>query len=317
MDIYAEKSQAGEFWLRDPLGNKNPANIVLEDVYAKYATPNQFLSAFYSPNDNKSWTFFTELTSNQVTRFDVFHDCLFIETPSGCIFEKITTEGDKIKPYTLSNFFTAKHSKIPGSLWIDTKVGYWYSEEYNKIYFCYIINIEENKNYPMQFSLVLVVNEFDCATSNIKTVLFDKVVFVHYGNTRNWDIFDILIETPVMSFNTSTRKYNVSFLLKNKNRQFGLVSINFINAGEYENGRFTITEVNGHLPFFDLTTEDCVTYPYNANAPQPFHIVTVGQSRPVNQPQDPAYNYRWIKLTLDQYGYPELATDYTNYLVTE
>jgi hypothetical protein len=139
MNNFTTNNTTGELWIRTPQGIKDTANNVLSAVYLKY---------------NSYTNFYSELTSNQITRFEIFYDNIFIETPSGCIFEKLLDQNGSFIPYNLSNLFTAKHTAAPGFVAFSTKVDYWFNESRKKIYFCNINVLESNKNFNSQFSMV-------------------------------------------------------------------------------------------------------------------------------------------------------------------
>jgi len=302
----------GELWLRDPKGNKASAATLLSNVYNKYQTLNPSITSNLNGsvylNDQQIYdTFYSELTSNQITRFDTFYDSLFIETKSGCIFEKIYVDKDVIKPFSVADNFTAKHNVNPGFLSYDSYVDYWFDESKNYVYFAYISNLNENKDFPLRFAFALIVNQFDCKTGLIRTIMLWKVI-LGFNSSINWDIFDYVLEAPKITFNSSTRTFNVSFLLKNIVRQFGLVSINFKQTDTVQQGTFEITEVNGHLPFFELDPTKCEAYPYDPRALSHYRVVTVASEK-----TDPAYNLKFI--TLVSYNPDEELV--ANYLVVE
>lgn len=285
---YQHNSVAGELWIRTPSGKKQRADNLLGEIYKKY----QGYSTFYS-----------ELTSNQVNRFDTFYDCIFVETKSGSFFEKITINKEKAEPYNAANLYTAKLDPPPGRLAYNTYIDYWFDEPNNKIVFANIIPLEENRNFRLQYSFAFMVNEYDCTRSRIQTILFEKVIFA-LKSTKNWDVYDYILESPKITFNPTTQTYNVSFLLKNQTRDFGIISLNF----NREKGYYTTSEVNGHLPFWELDVENCMVVPYIPGAAAPYRILTVGTFK-----TDPAYNLKFILVPVEDedYGFVE------KYLVIE
>jgi hypothetical protein len=149
----------------------------------------------------------------------------------------------------------------------------------------------------------------DCETGLIQTVLFWQVQ-IAYTNADNWNARDCTIEDPKITFNSSSQTFNVSFLLKNTVKQFGLVSINIKKSDLPTIGDYAITEVNAYLPYFTIDGANCEAYPYDPNAKKPYFVVSVA-----GDPQDVAYNRRFIILPSsgrDLYNNP---TD--NYLILE
>lgn len=311
---FQNHSIPGELWLRDIKGDKQTASSLLSSVYLKYYSLNPVLSnrnvfEVYNRTPNLYDSFYRDLTSNQITRFDVFYDSLFIETQSGCIFEKIYLDGDQIKPFTLADSLTIKHTAKPNFLAYDSGIDYWFNEVTNKVYYTYISNLDENKNFEDRFNFVILLNEFDCETGLIQTVLFWKVQ-IAYTDSINWDARDCIIEDPKITFNSTSQTFNISFLLKNTIKQFGLISINVKKSDLPTLGDYAITEVNAYLPYFKTDAANCEAYPYDPNAKKPYYVVSVA-----GEPSDPAFNLRFLILTAssrDPYNNPV-----DNYLVLE
>jgi hypothetical protein len=247
------------------------------------------------------------------TEFDTFYDCIFVQTAAGSFFEKIVPEYNNFKPYNLVDLFTPKHFSAAEYASFDTYVDYWFDEKKQKIIYAQIVALEENRYFKEYFTFVILVNEFDCKTATRKTILFDKVILA-YRSASNWDIYNYVFETPKITHNPYTNKYNVSFLFKNATREFGLVSINFAPGASVESGGYVVTEINGHLPFFDLDLDKCIVIPYDPTLAPPYHIVTVSNRKflPDGVTPDPAYDpnpkrkehYQFIAVTTDVEGAP-------------
>jgi hypothetical protein len=136
MSIYYDKQVPGEIWLRDLGNNVTAGNKVLSSIFLKYKNINE--------------TFYSELTSNKINRFDVIFDTIFIETTSGFIFEKFYVDSGSIVPFNQINFFNFRKN---------TTVDYWYSENKNKIFFteiAYVLDLKQTTNgsiYKFYFSV--------------------------------------------------------------------------------------------------------------------------------------------------------------------
>jgi hypothetical protein len=72
MSIYYNKQVPGNLWLRDLNDNVSSGYNVLSSIYIKYQT--------ISPS------FFFDVYSNNINRFDVIYDTLFVETSCGYFF---------------------------------------------------------------------------------------------------------------------------------------------------------------------------------------------------------------------------------------
>ena len=64
------------------------------------------------------YLFYNQLINNEISRFDVFYDCIFIETTNGCFFEKIyIDETESLVPHTKNFFFNGRKT---------TKIDYFF-----------------------------------------------------------------------------------------------------------------------------------------------------------------------------------------------
>lgn len=215
-------------WMRDLKDNVTSASSVLSAVYTKYQNVNS--------------TFYSELTSNTILRFDLFYDTFFIETHLGYIFEKFYIEDDQVKPYNQLNLLNYKKT---------TSVDYWFDEKKNKVFYteiyCYDNIYEDplNENY---FNFVLILKSFDCNTGLSKLILLD-LIKIAYTDQIDWQNDHFYVENPKLTYNSDTKTFNVSFIIRNSKFSFGLISINVLNAETPY-----VTEVNGFLPYMTIDT---------------------------------------------------------------
>lgn len=254
MNFYNQLNSKGQLWLRTPKGEKTSANIALSSIFLKY--------------ENIDSSFYFDLNNNNIERFDIIQDTLFIETSSGFIFEKFYVDDFLIKPYSNANQFQQ---------FLDTKIDYWYDETYNSIYYANILKTEQKLAFPLinsignqntllslintsstileslsatgtlqSFSFLLKLNKFNCDNNRTELKTTYKIqIGINYSNSE-WSKTQYTIETPKITFNSDTQIYNVSFILRNYNNKIGLISINF-----EEKEIFEITELNGFLPYFE------------------------------------------------------------------
>jgi hypothetical protein len=290
MNEYNNLLTPGELWIRTPDGEKRNATEALSSVFSKYSSLSTF-STLYSGISGERLSmaaFYSELTSNYVQRMDTFYDCIFLETPSGCVFEKLVPSENGYEPYNLSNLFTTKLNRYGDSLNFNTNIDYWFNENEKAVYYGYVVSLIENKNFNTQFAVAIIINKYDCSNNSIRTLLFEKLVLT-YTSSQNWSTTNYSLETPKITFNPTTQTYNFSFLLKNAIKQPGLISINF-KRGESTNwDDYIVTEVNGHLPFFNLLIDNCYIEPYEPTRPASYRILTVASN-----PFDPAFNLKFI-----------------------
>lgn len=283
MNTYNQNITPGELWLRTLEGNKIPASTALSSVYVKYATAYP--------------TFYNELTSNQIRRFDTFEDCFFIETESGYIFEKVYFENNQYKPFNTTNLYTPIYYKQTGSLQYGTSTDYWYDENSSKVYYAYILTLDENKNFTDRFSFVLIVNLFDCQTGSLQTILFHRLSLA-FSSARNWSSFTAYIESPKITHNADTGRYNISFLLKNETKEFGIISINLSESHSVIYDKYKVEEINSYIPYLIIDEDRLEAGAYDPNIVQPYRVLTVSS---VLDKRDPAYRLKFIRV------FPEIS----------
>lgn len=228
MSLYNESETFGELWLRNPNGFIQSANKTLSSIYLKYSE----IPKLYD-----------DLIKNEITRFDVFYDCIFIETLNGCFFEKIVVgEDDSFQSFTRNYFFNEKKT---------TQIDYWFSEKDQKVFFTDIefLSIENN-------SLKFIVNlkEFDC-NSGITEQRLKEVIELFFINPSSWFNFIPTIETPKICYNPTTYNYNISFIFRSKLKQFALISLMISKKRNYE-----ISKIDGIVPFLTLDIQNSRHY---------------------------------------------------------
>jgi hypothetical protein len=229
MSIYYNKQIPGELWLRDLDNNVTAGNKVLSSIFLKYKNINE--------------TFYSELTSNKINKFDVIFDTIFIETNSGFIFEKFYIDGGAIVPFNQINFFNFRKN---------TTVDYWYSETKNKVFYTEIAYVIDPNKQPIDqyISFTLVFNSFDC-TTGLSTPLLFKNIKIAYKSIENWDDNNFLLENPKITYNSDTKTFNISFILRNSINTFGLISINILDKDIPE-----MSKVTGFLPYLLLDVDN-------------------------------------------------------------
>lgn len=225
MSIYNNKFKNGQMWLRTLDGTIQQTYNILSSVFIKYQNLNQ--------------SFFNEISTNNILRFDVFYDNIFIETKSGYTFEKIffDQKTDSFIPFQYNSNFNL-NTYIP--------IDYWFDETNLKIYIAQIAATAQTYN---AFNFYVIINEYDCVMGEI-TELFKSNFNISlngangWGTTLNNDIFFANINTPKICYNTDTNRFNISFDFKNFDGEFALVSMDFSN-----NEQFTLESLNALMPF--------------------------------------------------------------------
>jgi len=227
MSIYYDRQIPGELWLRDLKNNVDSASNILSAIYLKYKNINE--------------NFYFYLNTNQITRFDLFYDTIFVETPIGYIFEKFYIQDEAILPFNQINLFNSKKT---------TNVDYWFNESKNRVIQAEIYCYNDPLRNPDEkyFDFILILKSFDCITGLNQTIAIE-LIRLAYSSSINWSNSSFLLETPKITYNKDTKNYNVSFILRNSVKTLGLVSLNILQS-DYP----TITEVNGFLPYFTQDT---------------------------------------------------------------
>jgi hypothetical protein len=246
MNFYNDTNFTGELWLRDVNNNVQEAGTVLSAVFLKYKD--------LYPD------FYYDLNFNIITKFDVFYDSFYIQTPNGYIFEKVSFQNYKMLPYSLFD-----HRSPLGSNNID----YWFDEINKKVYFCGFSEVEPVTGKSINFSLFF--KEFDINANKIKE-FYTKSIHLSLDNTSNLLSSYGIKDDPKLTYNADTNIFNVSFLVKNDIRQNALISINL--------NQNNILEVNSFIPFGELNTvKSYVTEYIPTPTPTPTPTVTKTPTR--------------------------------------
>lgn len=243
MSLYNQELTTGKLWLRNVIGNIDSASNVLSAIYEKY----QEVTHFYN-----------ELINNEILKFDVFYDCVFIETQSGCFFEKINVdENFSLLPYTKFFFYNERKT---------TSVDYWFDETQNKVFFT---EIQFESIINQTFKFILYFYEFDLITGFTKLVLKDRIN-LRFKDSPQWSNFTPEIETPKLAYNVDTKNYNVSFIFRGKDRQFALLSIMIKKDVD-----FKISKINGIVPFVNLDYQNSTYYSILESDPEQFTLFSL------------------------------------------
>lgn len=224
MSIFSSEYNNGELWLRTLEGKIEPSNKILSAVYIKYQDVNP--------------TFFGELNSNSIQKFDIFYDVIYVETETGYIIEKIKTNEDGIiVPFQNNNSFT-KTAQVP--------VDYWFDETKLKIYFVELRSgIQQIKTVDAEaaFDFYISITEYNCKDGNL-TLVYNSHITIPLIGAAYWGGDKANLEKPKICYNRDTKRYNVSFIFRNNAYALSLVSLNLTN-----NRGFELETLNALIPF--------------------------------------------------------------------
>jgi hypothetical protein len=224
MSIYSSEYNNGELWLRTLDGKIEASNKILSAVYAKY--------------ENVNPTFFSELNTNNIQKFDIFYDVIHVATETGFIFEKIKVNKDgNIVPFQNNSSFN-KIAQVP--------IDYWFDEINFKIYFVELRSgIQQIKTPDSEaaFDFYISMTEYDCKNGN-SSLLLKNHITIPLLSVRSWKADKANIEKPKICYNKDTKQFNVSFVFRNYDYKLALMSLNIINKGV-----FSIESINALIPF--------------------------------------------------------------------
>jgi hypothetical protein len=221
----------GELWLRNPSGKIIPSQDALSAIYLKY-------SILDSP-------IYFDLKYNAIKRFDFFYDVVFIETKNGFIFDKINFESNAIKPTDSDNRFISTNN-------CNKSPDYWFDEVNRKIYVTYN-SIVFNPIYRTAV-ITVVVYQFDIVKNIYSSKLSYDIILnfcnnYYYSEEMSSEMLCELLEPPKMSYNKDTRCFDISFILRGLNREFGL-----INTILKKSDTLNIDSINCLTPYSDLNS---------------------------------------------------------------
>lgn len=219
MSIYNNNNITGDFWVRDFNGNIYTAFQMLSNVISKYQI-------------SQSKNFYNEVKNNNVNKFDIFYDSIFLETPSGYVFEKTILENNQLYAYNQFDYFNQKYSTNPD---------YWFDENEKSVYICDFIDSVQNS--VSSINLNLIFNKFNI-NNGFTTNLLNVTATVILLSAQNIYYTHTLREDPKLTYNPDTNTFNVSFLLKNDIQQFGIISINIKKTNN-----FKIDHIDAYIPF--------------------------------------------------------------------
>lgn len=239
--FYEKNLQRGELWLKSPEGVVMSAAESLNDVFSKYTNSNQTDIGTVDQGGENATTFYTELTSGgEILRFDVLQDVLFVETKSGNLFDQIIYENGKIKPLTQdNNFFTSLSARRMGF------PDYWFDENNRKIYI--VTNKMLSHSADLSGCLIeYIVEQFDMNSSVLDVKLYFSLHY-NFGILGYYPNFPIM-EPPKLTYNKSTKMFNVSHILRGPRKHFGFVSINILKDQNLD-----VKEINAFFPYGKTT----------------------------------------------------------------
>jgi hypothetical protein len=198
MNKLIENQTSGEIWMRTPSGKILPSTDALSALNLKYSTIDS--------------NFHFELINNEIKRFDFFYDVIFIETASGYIFDKLSKSENILIPENNDNRLTTTEN---GNKFPD----YWLDEVNKKIY---VVDNEIKYWTSVSVKINVKIKQFDI-TKNLYSTKFSYDINLTYCNFSNLTKKPIL-EPCKISYNNDTRCFNVSFILRGNNDEFGLIS---------------------------------------------------------------------------------------------
>ena len=218
MNKLIENQTSGEIWMRTPSGKILPSTDALSALNLKYSTIN--------PN------FHFELINNEIKRFDFFYNVIFIETATGYIFDKLTKSENILIPENNDDRLTLKVK-------MESNPDYWLDEINKKIY---VVDNKLNSWNSSSANLNITIKQFDI-TKNLYSTKLSYNLNLEYSNITK----EPITEPCKISYNIDTKCFNVSFILRGNNDEFGLISTTL-----KKNQNLVIDSINCLLPYTTL-----------------------------------------------------------------
>lgn len=210
MSIFAKNSENGEIWLRKPDNTIFSANSALSAIYQKYESINS--------------NFFLNLSSNQIKKFDIIYDVIYLETAAGYSFDKFEIdEYENFAPINLNNNFQ--------SYTTNTSNDFWFDDQTNRIY-SFFGGLSGNTFHYR-------VDVYD----SIKNTYSKKLEFTFDVGDVNVDV----LEPMVVCYNDSTQTFNITSIFRYYNIETNIVSINIIKKKSLE-----VNAINIISPVFNI-----------------------------------------------------------------
>ena len=222
MNKKEENKISGQLWMRTSSGKLIPSKDALSAIYIKYSTINP--------------TFYNELINNQIKKFDCFYDVLYVQTNSGYLFDEFIYENNNINLINDDNRFTITNND-------KNYPDYWFDELNKKIY------VVTNKIVSWNAKNVVInieLQQFDITSNFFSSKLSYDLEITICSYSIQYNQIPIL-EDPKISYNKDTRCFNISFIMRGPNNEFGLIS-NILK----KNKNLEIETINCLLPYCQL-----------------------------------------------------------------
>lgn len=235
--FYEKNLQRGELWLKSPNGTVMTAADALSSVFLKYKDVEVYEDTSDEVLTTANQTFYRELVSGaDILRFDVMQDVLFVETKRGNFFDQIIQEDGIIKPINQdNNFLTSLKARRLGF------PDYWFDELNRKIYI--VTNKLVSHSPELNGCLVeYFVELFDLNSSILDTKL-NFTLHYDFGVYNFYPSFPIM-EPPKLTYNKSTKMFNISHILRGPRKHFGFVSINLLKDQNLD-----VKQINAFFPY--------------------------------------------------------------------
>jgi hypothetical protein len=221
VSVYNDQLNIGELWSRKNNGLVEKSILSLSSIYYKY--------------QSIDFLFYNDLITNNIKNFDIFYDVVFVETENGYIVEKFYVDNDyNLYPYNTNSFFTKKQNQ---------NTAYWFDENKLKIYFVDVYLDEQDINV-IEFELKF--KEFDCKTGFMYLKLHEKF-YLKFNYLLEWGDTIPQLEPPTISYNDFTKKFNTTFIIRNRELNMGLFSIMIEEKKEFE-----VVQLDFHIPLGDI-----------------------------------------------------------------
>ena len=187
--MFSSQDIEGQIFIRDSTGKVVESSVFLQNIKNKYFNED----------------FNLELISS-VLKFDCFLDCIFIETNNYFLIEKYFIDNSNYLPYP-SNLYYNLFSKN------NSIIDYWYEDKGDKVLIC---SIKKQTN-----NFLLVIYQYSLNTGQTIKLLEENLSLSNFPDDWDWNLINI--KSAKITYNTNTKMYNISFLIKTTDK-WGLIS---------------------------------------------------------------------------------------------
>jgi len=241
----------------DSVNTNTINNSPLSAILTKY----QSISTFDAANTQSNITLYNEIVTNGILNFDVYYDVIQIETANNLIFDKIrfnyTNNQCSSNSVTYSYLYRGYNQQF------EKFSNVWFNETKNQLIVCQtkLYNQLSATNYKIVYPKIYIVDlNFPqplqvYPTTADQNIALSSVIQYSLSST-NISIDIVEVEKPILSYNSSTDVYDLTYLCKDTAKAFYTVNVKF----RYINGILKIISSTLYKPSSSTLHQNFGTY---------------------------------------------------------